>query len=48
MQIDLFHEFPYSPYDCFNKLEQGPDGMWHIKGMAGKMPVMYSIRAIKK
>jgi len=48
LQIRQFNEFPYSPYNCFNKLEQGEDGMWRIKGMHEKMPMMYSIKAIKK
>ena len=41
------NEFPFSPYNCFNKLEQGNDGMWRIAGMDEKLPVMYSIKARK-
>ena len=48
LKIDMFHEFPYSPYNCFNNLEQAADGLWRIKGMGEKMPIMYSIKAIKK
>lgn len=48
MQIKLFNEFPYSPYNCFSNLEQGDDGMWRIKGMGEKMPMMYSIKAVKR
>jgi 2-polyprenyl-3-methyl-5-hydroxy-6-metoxy-1,4-benzoquinol methylase len=48
LQIVLFNEFSYSPYNCFNKLEQGADEMWRIKGMDEKLPMMYSIKAIKK
>ncbi len=48
LQIDLFKEFPYSPYNCFNNLEQGSDNMWRIKGMEEKMPMMYSIKATKR
>ena len=48
MQLMQFNEFPYSTYNCFNKLEQGGDGMWRIKGMNEKMPMMYSIKAIKQ
>ena len=48
LQITLFNEFSYSPYNCFNNLEQGTDGMWRIKGMDEKMPMMYSIKAIKQ
>ena len=48
LQIVQFNEFSYSPYNCFNNLEQGADGMWRIKGMDEKMPMMYSIKAIKQ
>ena len=48
LQIVQFNEFSYSPYNCFNNLEQGVDGMWRIKGMDEKMPMMYSIKAIKQ
>jgi len=48
LTIELFNEYPYSPYNCFNHLEQGADGMWRIKGMEEKMPMLYSIRAVKK
>jgi 2-polyprenyl-3-methyl-5-hydroxy-6-metoxy-1,4-benzoquinol methylase len=47
LQVVQFHEFPYSPYNCFNKVEQGPDGMWRITGMNEKLPMMYSIKAVK-
>jgi len=48
LAIQQFHEFPYSPYNCFNGVEQGDDGMWRIKGMDEKMPMMYSIKAVKQ
>jgi ubiquinone/menaquinone biosynthesis C-methylase UbiE len=47
LQIAAFHEFSYSPYNCFKNLEQAQDGMWRIKGMNEKMPMMYSIKAVK-
>jgi SAM-dependent methyltransferase len=48
LQIQQFNEFPYSPYNCFNNLQQDADGMWRIKGMDEKMPMMYSIKAVKQ
>jgi 2-polyprenyl-3-methyl-5-hydroxy-6-metoxy-1,4-benzoquinol methylase len=48
LQIVQFNEFSYSPYNCFSNLEQGYDGMWRIKGMDEKTPMMYSIKAVKK
>ena len=47
MTITAFNEYPYSPYNCFSNLEQGTDGMWRIKGMDEKLPMMYSIKAVK-
>lgn len=47
LSIKQFHEFPYSPYNCFNNLEQTSDGMWRVTGMDEKMPMLYSIKAIK-
>jgi 2-polyprenyl-3-methyl-5-hydroxy-6-metoxy-1,4-benzoquinol methylase len=47
LQIQQFNEYPYSPYNCFNNLEKSTDEMWRIKGMDEKMPMMYSIKAIK-
>ncbi len=48
LQIELFNEFPFSHYNCFSNLEQAADGNWYIKGMDGKMPMMYSIKAGKR
>lgn len=48
LQIEHFNEFPFSPYNCFNSIEQGGDSMWRIKGMDEKLPMMYSIKAVKQ
>lgn len=48
LQIEFLHEFPFSPYNCFNNTEQAADGMWRFKGMNNKFPMMYSIKAVKK
>lgn len=48
LQIRQFNEFTYSPYNCFNNLEQGEDSMWRIRGMDEKIPMMYSIKAVKQ
>ncbi len=48
LTIQQFNEFPFSPYNCFNNMEQGKDGMWRIKGMEEKMPMVYSIKAVKQ
>jgi 2-polyprenyl-3-methyl-5-hydroxy-6-metoxy-1,4-benzoquinol methylase len=48
LQIEHFNEFTYSPYPCFSNIVQGEDGNWRIKGMEGKIPMVYSVKAIKK
>ena len=48
LRIEQFNEFMYSPYPCFNNIVQGEDGNWRIKGMEGKLPMVYSIRALKQ
>ena len=48
LQIQLFNEFPYSCYNCFNNVDKGPDGHWRVKGLEEKIPMMYSIKAIKQ
>jgi len=47
LQIEFLHEYCFSPYNCFANTEQGEDGMWRLKGMGNKFPMMYSIKATK-
>lgn len=48
LQIIDFKEYPFSYYNCFNNTVKGTDGMYRIKGLENKLPMMYSIKAIKK
>lgn len=48
LRVEQFNEFMYSPYPCFNNIVQGGDGNWRIKGMEGKLPMVYSIKALKQ
>ncbi|MBC5992670.1 class I SAM-dependent methyltransferase [Pontibacter cellulosilyticus] len=45
---EFLHEFSYSPYNCFSGMVQGEDGYWRIKGLENKLPMVYSIKAIKR
>ncbi len=47
LQITEFKEYSYSPYDCFNNTVKGDDGMFRIKGLENKLPMVYSLKAIK-
>jgi len=48
LEIEQFNEFNYSPYPNFENSIEQETGRWYIKGMEGKIPIVYSIRVIKK
>lgn len=45
-RIDMFQEFDGSPHDCFQDTVQGADGLYRIKGIEGKLPMVYALRAV--
>ncbi|MFN8300905.1 MAG: methyltransferase domain-containing protein [Saprospiraceae bacterium] len=47
LRIDFLNEYPYSPYDCFDKTVKGEDGNYRIKGLENILPMVYSIKATK-
>ena len=48
LQIGHFNEFMYSPYACFRNTVEFEKGKWHIKGLEGKIPMVYSLKAVKE
>jgi SAM-dependent methyltransferase len=46
--IESFNEYMYSPYPCFNNTVEIENGKWQIKGMEGKIPMVYSVLAKKQ
>jgi 2-polyprenyl-3-methyl-5-hydroxy-6-metoxy-1,4-benzoquinol methylase len=38
-----FREFDYSPYPCFKTAVEVEKGKWQIKGLEGKLPLVYAI-----
>lgn len=48
LRMELFNEHMYSPYPCFRNMVETEKGKWHIKGMESKIPMVYSLRAVKK
>lgn len=47
LRLEHLHEFPYSPYNCFNHTVQGPDGFWRIGHLQNMIPMMYTIKCTK-
>ena len=48
MQIEHFEEFDYSPYNCFNQTVEFEKGKFRIQHLENKIPMVYSLTAIKK
>jgi SAM-dependent methyltransferase len=47
LKIEFFNEHMYSPYPCFRNTVETEKDKWHIKGMEGKLPMVYSLKAVK-
>ena len=47
LKIEFFNEHTFSPYSNFKNSVETGTGKWHIKGMEGKIPMVYSLRARK-
>ena len=48
LEITSFNEYDYSPYNCFNSMEEFEPGKFRIKHLENKIPMVYSISAVKK
>ena len=47
LKIEFFNEYTFSPYSNFKNSVETEPGKWHIKGMEGKIPMVYSLREEK-
>lgn len=47
LRLTGFNEHMYSPYPCFRNMTETAKGKWEIKGMEGKLPMVYSLIAVK-
>lgn len=48
LTIEVFKEYDWAAYDCFNNTVKVADGKWQIKGMEGMLPMMYTLKAVKR
>jgi 2-polyprenyl-3-methyl-5-hydroxy-6-metoxy-1,4-benzoquinol methylase len=48
LELEFFNEHYYSPYNCFSNTVETAPGQWQIKGLEGIIPMVYSLKAIKK
>ncbi|MFB2669950.1 class I SAM-dependent methyltransferase [Shewanella xiamenensis] len=47
LELAFFHEFAFSPYNCFAGLEAQADGRYVLKHQGQQVPLVYSISARK-
>lgn len=45
--IEQFNEYPYSPYNCFGKMEELEKGKFSLNQSGVRFPLVYSIKACK-
>ncbi len=48
LKLESFEEYPLSVYNCFNKAVKREHGHWEIEGLEDKLPMMFSVKAIKE
>ncbi len=48
LELQFFNEHNYSPYPCFSNTVEVAPKRWQIKGLEGIIPMVYSLKAIKK
>ena len=47
IRIDHVNEFPYSPYNCFEGMEELQPGRFYITRSGQQLPLLYSIKGTK-
>ncbi len=48
LTIEHFGEYDYSPYACFRDTEEFESGKYRVQHLGNKIPMVYSIVAVKK
>ncbi|MDI1354630.1 MAG: class I SAM-dependent methyltransferase [bacterium] len=47
LRLDVFEEFDYSPYNCFENMVEFEPGKFRFKHLENKLPLMFSLMATK-
>lgn len=48
IELEIFREFDWSPYPCFNQVEEFEKGKWRIVPFGNKLPLVYALKGRKK
>jgi SAM-dependent methyltransferase len=46
--LEFVQEYDFSPYPCFENLVQVDEERWMVKGLEGKIPMCFALRARKE
>jgi 2-polyprenyl-3-methyl-5-hydroxy-6-metoxy-1,4-benzoquinol methylase len=47
LRVDALREYDYSPCNCFKNTVEVSPGKYQVRGMEGKLPMVYAVRATK-
>ncbi len=47
LKLEPFKEYPLSVYNCFNKASKQEHGYLEVEGLENKIPMMFSVKAVK-
>jgi 2-polyprenyl-3-methyl-5-hydroxy-6-metoxy-1,4-benzoquinol methylase len=47
LQLTQYKEWDFSPYACFQELNEDEPGVYRVKHLGNKIPMVYGIKAIK-
>jgi len=47
LQLRTFREYDYSPYNCLQDMVETAPGKFQVKGMEGKLPMVYALEMVK-
>jgi len=47
LQLRIFREYDYSPYNCLKDMTEGEPGRFYVKGAEGKLPMVYALQMVK-
>ncbi len=48
LEIKRYNEYDYSPYNCFNAMEEFEKGKFRVAHLGNKIPMVYAVLAMKK
>jgi len=47
IRIEHLNEFPFSPYNCFDDMEEGEPGRFYLRHKGHDVPIVYSLKGTK-